>query len=194
MENNSVYRRASIIYTTIDLIDEIGIQAVSTREIARRQGISQGTVFQYFPKKSDILKSVLEHYSIFDQDIDTTIKADKKPPKEALYFIWDTYTAYYENYPQITSMMQAYDVLKNDPELGEGVKDIFFKRMELIQKLIEAGQAAGTIRNDISSNLLTDIITSTVRGICQKWRMSGYSFSLREQTKQAMDVLIGAFA
>ena len=38
MEDNAVYRKEGIIYTTIDVIDELGIQSLSTREVGSVTG------------------------------------------------------------------------------------------------------------------------------------------------------------
>ena len=51
MDFNSVPKRESIVLNAIDLIHEFGIHLVSTKEIAKRLGISESTVFKYFPKE-----------------------------------------------------------------------------------------------------------------------------------------------
>jgi AcrR family transcriptional regulator len=86
MENESLFRKESIVLNTIDVINEFGIQSVSTKEIAKRMNVSEGTVFKYFSKKSDLLFAVLEHYSQYDDDIFTTIRSKNMDPKEAIIF------------------------------------------------------------------------------------------------------------
>lgn len=186
-------RRESIIYSAIDLIDEQGIQAVSTREVAKRQGISHTAVFQYFPKKKDLLYAVLEHYSLYDDDLFNTTKLRKMDPREAIIYYFDSYSVYYENYPAITAVAQVFSVLKNDPDLGDKLRSILKNREEHMKQMIEDAQTAGVINGDIDCESLSDIVISTVLGICHKWRIYGYKFSLREKTIQAVNMLLDAF-
>lgn len=194
MDIASLHRRESIILTTIDLIDEVGIQAVSTREVANRQGISQGTVFQYFKKKNELLNAVLEQFAMYDNDIYDTTKLKNMEPKEAIQFYIDSYLSYYENYPAITAVTQAYDVLRNDPELGSKVRSIFTRRAEAMLELIVKAQQSGVMDSELDSSVLADIFLSTFNGICLKWRVNTLEFSLRERTLEAIHLLLNKFS
>lgn len=188
-----IVKRQKIIFTTIDLIHEHGIQGVSTREVARRQGISQGTVFQYFPKKKDLLIAVLDYFSMYDTDLFQSAELRNLSSEEAIIFYVDAFATYHENYPAITAVNQAYEVLQNDPDLGDQVKRIFVNRSKFMKKLIEEAKMAGMIKEETDSDVLADILTATQRGICLKWRINGYEFSLREKTLQAVNMLLEAF-
>jgi AcrR family transcriptional regulator len=186
-------KKAGIVFTTIELINEFGFHGVATREVARRQGISQGTVFQYFPKKNDLLIAVLDHFSLYDKDLFNSTKLRKLSPKEAVIYYIDAYAAYCEKYPAITAVNQAFEVLQRDPELGDKVKGIYHNRFRYMKELIEEAQIAGIINQEADSETLADILTSTQRGISLKWRIEGYNFSLREKTLQAVHMLFDAF-
>lgn len=47
-----IKRRESIILATIDAISECGVQAISTKDIAKKQGVSERVIFKHFPTKS----------------------------------------------------------------------------------------------------------------------------------------------
>lgn len=193
MGNNTI-KKESIVFTAIDLINEYGIQAVSTREVAKRQDISQGTVFQYFPKKNDLLKAVLEHFSLYDNDLYNSAKARKTGRREALVYYMDSYALYYENYPEITAVMQAFDVFRNDPELGGQVKSIYQKREAFMRELVDDAIISGTLRKDIGSEVISGILTAVMRGMILKWRMGNCGFPLRDETMKAAGILLEAFS
>jgi AcrR family transcriptional regulator len=193
LDASAMHKRESIVFTTIDLINEFGIQAISTREVAKRQGISQGTVFQYFKKKSDLLNAVLDHYSLYDNDIFQTTILNKMEPKQSILFYIDTYLSYFENYPAITAVSQAYDILRDDPILGDKVKGIYDKRSNFIKSMIEEAQQAGIICREYDSSTVTDILISTCNGICLRWRINNFNFPLREKTLEAVNILLSAF-
>ena len=47
-------RREEILAAALKLFNEFGVYAVSTRQIAEAVGISQPTLYAYFPTKDDI--------------------------------------------------------------------------------------------------------------------------------------------
>jgi hypothetical protein len=102
--------------------------------------------------------------------------------------------SYFENYPEITAISQAYDMLMYIPELKDKVRSIFINRMEFMEELVEKAQKAGVIFGDVDSGMLADIIISTCRGICLKWRMSNFIFPLGKKATDAVCVLMDAFS
>ena len=59
-QQNKVRARAIILNAAHELIAEEGVQAATTREIARRAGVSYQTLYNYFPTKADIAGALLE--------------------------------------------------------------------------------------------------------------------------------------
>ena len=193
MDINTVYRKEKIILNAIELIHEKGIHMVSTKEIAKKLGISESTIFKHFPTKSDLMYGVLEQFAVYDEAIFHTANTQKDHPIEAIIFAIDTYLTYYENYPAITAIEQAYDVLCRSPQLEEKVKHIFNTRLGFIKQMIEEAQRVGMIQQGLNSDNLAVIINSTCRGICLNWRMSDYQFPLRQQTLQVVNMVLHAF-
>lgn len=194
MDDKAMYRKESIVLNTIDVINEFGVHSVSTKEVAKRMGVSEGTIFKHFPKKNNLIHAVLEHYSQYDDDIFITSRTNKIHPKEAIIFYVDSYMTYYENYPAITAITQAFDVLRYIPELEDKAKSIFNSRLRFMKELVEEAQKRGVICKDADSDELADILTSTCRGICLKWRMNNFSFPLKEKTLNAVCMLLDAFS
>ncbi|HVI40277.1 MAG TPA: TetR/AcrR family transcriptional regulator [Anaerovoracaceae bacterium] len=193
MEKDLLHRKERLIIATIEIIDELGIQGLSTREIAKRQGVSEATLFRHFKSKNELLIAVLEYFSKFDTDIFQSAKLKALTPKEAITYVITSYTEYYENYPAITSIMQVFDVLRNEPELTEKVKIILSNRTNYIKQLIEEAQKAGEISPDIDSENLSDLIWGFCREISLKWRMDGQNFSLRTRTLSTLEMVLNVF-
>jgi len=188
-----LHRKESVVLTAIEIIDELGFQGLSTREIAKRQEISEGTLFRHFKTKNDIILEVLDFFSKYDADIFKTVELKKLGAKEAITFIVDSYVAYYENYPAITAMTQIYEVLFREPAFAAKINGIKSGRLSFFQQLIKAGQVSGEIRPDIDAEALADVIDGTCTAICLRWRMCSCGFPLREKTLAALKMIIVAF-
>lgn len=196
MENNGygLHRKDRLVITTIEIIDQLGIQGLSTREIARRQGVSEATLFRHFKSKNQLLLVVLEDFSKFDIDIYQSIKLKELRPKESITYLIRAYAEYYESYPAITSIMQVFDVLRHESELTERVKSILNDRSSFMKQLIEEAQKAGEISPDMDSKNLADVIWGLCREICLTWRLNGQSYSLKERTLSTLEMVLKAFS
>jgi TetR/AcrR family tetracycline transcriptional repressor len=52
--------RDTVIAEALDLLDEVGLDAVSTRQLARRLGVEQPSLYWHFHKKEDLLSAMAE--------------------------------------------------------------------------------------------------------------------------------------
>lgn len=188
-----IHRKESIILDAIDAIDKYGVQAVSTKAIAKKQGISEPAIFKHFPKKVDLMLGVLDYFSQYDGALIETVAAKQMNPKDAIRFFLDSFSVYYESYPAISAVAQSYEALNCDPELSLKVNKIFIDRHIFIKKQIENAQKTGIFKMDIDSELLTDIILGTFNRICFKWRTNSCSYSLREMVSSALDTILRSF-
>lgn len=194
MGKGLLHRRESVILTAIEIIDELGIQGLSTREIAKRQGISEGTLFRHFKTKNDIILAVLDYFSKYDGDIFHSASLKGLKPREAITFLVDSYVTYYENYPAITAMTQVYGVLAHEPDFEPKINSILDGRKGFLKKMIEEGRRTGEIKADVDSDALADIIFGTFGKICLSWRLSAGSFPLREKVLTALEMILAAFS
>ncbi len=187
------HRKDSIVKTSIEVMNEYGVQALSTKEVAKREGISEGAIFKHFPKKNDLIVATLEQYAEYDEVIFEAINQKSMDAKEAIVYFFDEFSSHYEEYPAITAIDQALDELRYNPELEERIKEVIDKRREYLLTLIEKGQRTGLIENDLDKADLVEIILGTFHGICLKWRISNYNFSLKEKTLRAIKMVLGIF-
>lgn len=185
-----LHRKESLILTAIDIIDELGIQRLTTREIANRQNISEATMFRHYKNKNELLLAVLDYYVQFDTDIIASTRLSGLEPLDAIRYYVREYAQYYENYPAITSLTQIYDVLRYDKDLAGKVKEIQDSRNITLKDLIQAAQKAGEIRQDYDSMILTVMINGFFREICLNWRLDHDSFPLEDRIMKALEILL----
>lgn len=190
MEITSEQKRENIIHKTIQAIDECGIDNVSTREIAKRAGISVGTIFHYFSKKEDLIISVLNRFSMYDKDIFNTARLKNMDFKQSIEFFIQSYCTYYENYPEIVSIYQAYYVKWKEVRIKNKISSIHFNRIKFIKEIIEKAEKEGVIEEVNDTDLIVDMVDFIIKGICLKWRMCNYSFSLRQRIEETINILL----
>lgn len=193
MENYFLNRKDRFIISAIEIISEIGIQGLSTREIAKRQGVSEATLFRHFKNKNDLLLSVLDYFTQYDKDLFQSTRIKNLKPTEAIIYLISALAGYYESYPEIIALMQTFNVLSFEAELTDRVKNIMSSRSQFIKQLIEDAQKTDEIRPDIDSDHLLSIIFGFFHEICSKWRLENRSFSLKDRTLLILNDIFNAF-
>jgi AcrR family transcriptional regulator len=193
MDLTLIHRKESLILTAVEIINELGIQGLSTREIAKRQGVSEGTIFRHYKSKSELMIGVLDHYSQYDSDIMITARQKKENPLEAIIYFVNAYAEYYKNYPEIISISQNYDVFARDPELQEKIKIIYNNRTTFMEELIEEVKKQGKFSTYVESEKLTNVILGSFSSICMKWRFNNQNFDLKEYSISTIKMILDAF-
>lgn len=127
-----------IIETGEKLIQERGINGFSFADIANIVGIRKASIHYYFPTKSDLVKSVLEHYiNHFFVSLDD--RCDK------LHSLEEILTAYTEqfkdslqkNYQVCLCSMLSMESFSLDNELQQEINAFFNKNVLWLQQKLE---------------------------------------------------------
>ncbi|MGD1820070.1 MAG: TetR/AcrR family transcriptional regulator [Pleomorphochaeta sp.] len=193
MQLSFLERKERIVLTTIDVMNECGMHNVSTREIAKREGITEAAIFKHFPKKYNLYLAVLEYFSKYDNTISESIETKNLNPIDAIIFYVDMYSTYYENYPAITVILHSFDELRYNKQLGLKVNVILDARFNFFKQYIIKAQEIGDISKKYDADILTNIFIGTIKSINFDWRRINYNFSLKEKSLLAINILIEGF-
>ena len=188
-----LHRKDALVLTAIDIIEELGIQGLTTREIAKRQSVSEATIFRHYKNKNDLLLAVLDYYIQFDTDIFQSVRLSKLEPMDAIRYSMMEFAEYYQNYPAITAIAQLYDVLRYEPDLKDKIVQIQHNRTEMLQQLVDAAQKSGDLLDVPDSEMIAVMIIGLLREINLNWRLYKYSFSLKDRTRESLDIFLHAF-
>lgn len=172
-------RRDSFILAAIDIISESGIQGLSTKEIAAKQGISESVLYKHFKSLDEVLIAVIEHFSRFDAMIINTVLKRDIPCKEKILEYTKSFVELYESYPALTSILLNYETLMHYEHTRHMATNIIQKRADFVTRVVEIGQSTGEIGNYYTPQELTDIIKGTISSMILRWKMSGYDYQLK---------------
>lgn len=188
-----LHTKESLILSTIEVISEHGLQGLTTREVAKRQGISESTIFKHYKSKNELILAVLEYFAQYDQAIIESLALKEFKPIAAITYFVEAYVTYYENYPEITAITLSYEGLMHELELSDVVRVIVTRRISTIQSLIEEAKRQNEIAKDVDTDSLADLIIGLERMVILRWRLDKYNFSLKKHTLTALRMLLGCF-
>lgn len=169
-ERNRRERFARILNAAEELFIEKGFDQVTTREIAQAAGVGEATLFRYVANKGDLLLLVIGRTqdALIDRleaADDETASATPAAPTGDWFIqrILDIYQGrirYYETDPENIAKFVSTG-LEMGSTLGPRSTNAGDRVVARIREIIEAGQAAGALRDGLSA----ETIARNVNGI-----------------------------
>jgi len=190
MKKSYFTRKEQIIISTIELIDELGIDNLSIHEIARKENITEGALYRHFKSKEEIIIETLRYYAHFDSNIVNTITQNGLDSKAAIIFLLSSLSEYYENYPEITAVYCSFESLIYLKNIGEEVLSIMKNRADFLVSQFEKGKQSGEFKEFTNSEDLSNIISGSFRHLVFKWRIEKHNFPLKIKTLDMINIIL----
>lgn len=190
MYKSVLKRKEKIIITAIEILDEGGINGLTTKEIARRHNVTEPAIYKQFDSKKDIILAILDQYALFDDVIKNTILDNNMNFNDGILYFTKTYAEYYQNYPQITTVMFSFDVFRYEEDANKKMNEIVNGRYDLIVKHILRGIEKKELPENTEVNVLADAIFDIVWCSTFTWKMKNCSFDLKERMVKAIEKIL----
>ena len=136
-------RQDQIKKAVLSLIAEKGLNAVSTRNLADKVGVSEGTIFRHFKTKKDIFLGIM-------RDVNEELMLPLKeiamahlPPEERLELFLCKHVKYLIANHGITILLFSQATHMNDDELKNHLREILIRQKQYISKIIQDGIVEG---------------------------------------------------
>ncbi|MGO9571355.1 MAG: TetR/AcrR family transcriptional regulator [Desulfomonilaceae bacterium] len=151
-----------------------GFRAVTMDDLARELGMSKKTLYAHFPSKTWLLEAVLLNKSRdVEKDLELITSNSSSDFLVALHLLLEKMQ---EHLDELQPPFMR-DMQKEGPETFKLVET---RRRELIQRyfatLIEDGQKAGIIRNDIPTTLVVEIWLAATQAIMNPPKLAELGF------------------
>ncbi|WP_273144174.1 TetR/AcrR family transcriptional regulator [Halomonas sp.] len=143
MRPRDQHKQAALIEATLHQVTEHGFGASSVARIARRAGISPGTVYIYYCDKETLLEAAFLHVS--DRLIETALTAfDPRPGlREALGAVWRAMFALALEQPRL---FRFHEQFTHSSRMNPALQERNEARLAPVLEAIEQGQREGRIK------------------------------------------------
>ncbi|SFL77754.1 TetR/AcrR family transcriptional regulator [Pelosinus propionicus] len=185
-------RKERITIAAIDLFDEAGINGLTTKEIANRQNITEPAVYKQFSSKKEIVTAILDRYANFDDEIKNTIVDNEMTGRAGIEYFVNSYTEYYQNYPQITTAMFSFDMFRYDAQLHEKMTEIMKKRYQVLFFLVTEAKEKNQFSRDIDVQAMTDAVFGIICSTTFMWKLDGCQFDLKQRVMKGIKCIFGS--
>ncbi|ALA40649.1 MULTISPECIES: TetR/AcrR family transcriptional regulator [Paenibacillus] len=181
----SLQTKKNIYNSTLELMHEKSLEKIRIEDICRRAGVSVGSFYNHFKTKSDIL---VEMYAQADDYFE--LKFKNEPPSESIVQDIIQYFEVYAEYNQnigLETVKQLYTT-NNKLFITKG-RDM----QNILQQIIERGQAAGELDQSMTSEEMTDYLFIAARGVMYNWCLHDGDSNLIVNMREYMSRLITIF-
>lgn len=155
-------RPQQIIDAAFAIFSERGLAAARLDDIAKRAGLSKGTIYLYFPSKEDLFREVVRKKIVTRiEEREQAFLGSADPASEVLDGFMRHYWTFMRS-PEFGPMFRlVHAEIRNFPDLAAFyAEEVIARSHRLIEKLIERGRASGEFR-DIEPRVAARMIAST---------------------------------
>jgi AcrR family transcriptional regulator len=116
--------RAALLSAAMDCLVEEGYANLTTRKVAERAGVSQGTQMHYFPTRVEFVAEAIRHVAgelireVHDQ-ISAAQSGSRQRVEAVLDQLWGVHTG-----PVFQATMELWVAARTDPELRESMEEL----------------------------------------------------------------------
>ncbi|WP_371500412.1 TetR/AcrR family transcriptional regulator [Kitasatospora sp. NBC_00374] len=152
--------RRRIVEAAVELLENGGPDAVSTRAVAAAAGMQPPAIYRLFGDKEGLLEAVAEHgYAQFLERKRAQLDPAPQDPVEDLRRGWDTVVEFGISRPELFAVMNRATGLGSDAAHRSG--------LEILHGRVRRLSAGGWLRVD--EELAAQIIQATGRGAVTTW-------------------------
>ncbi len=148
-------RKEEIKLAVLKIIRTEGIKSISTKNLAKYTGISEGAIFRHFKSKRDIIISIIDDVA---NDMIGNLKEiasnNSKPDKRLFQFLCSN-ISYLTEHNGITILLFTEASHANDVEMKDKLKHIFNSQRELVAGIISDGIEQGIWDKHVSIEAVT---------------------------------------
>jgi AcrR family transcriptional regulator len=156
--------RAQAILAAASVFSEKGFHGATTKDIAERLGIKQGSLYYYFASKEEALEEVcLFGIRDYVQRMDEI--ADNDQPFEAK--LLGVLTSHLSSYREKNEALKVHndERLYLPPDRRARLKELGTHYREKLERIFEDGVADGTLRESLDCHFAAQ----SVIGLCNAW-------------------------
>ena len=182
-------RETEIIVVAFRCIAEVGIVATSTRAVARRARLNQGSIHYYFKSKEELLPGVLRRLMTHKTAIGRTIRRSDLTPTQKIYCLLRYGTNFMQDGEEVivTVTLWAHAVTQGG-DWTDPYRALFDEFRAEVVAMIDEGVASGELGN-ADSKVVAETIIMAVQGIGMHYLISPEDFA----GQSLVDRMVGLF-
>jgi TetR/AcrR family fatty acid metabolism transcriptional regulator len=187
--SKKVLRRESIIQAAIEVFSKKEFKTASISEIARKAGIADGTIYQYFRNKEDLFFSIpIEKTNEFRSQLELHLEGISGASNKIRKFVW--YFLYFFKTNPGYGRILMLEMRVSKSFVKTETYDFLKQSVSQVMDIIREGQNEGVIRQDTDIYILRHLILGTLEHMVTRWLLKDEKYDLLEHHQEVSRILI----
>lgn len=173
-------RRAIILDAALRTFVQRGYPETKVAEIASEAGVAEGTLYNYFPSKEDLLLALFDEKwgRIIDDIKKKIVRVDN--PNDQLKAIFSTVVKMFKKNRHLAELFMI-DIKQSSIFLNNYTINRIVEFIDIIEEILKEGKREGIYRKDLDTRVAKMVIFGAAQGILLSWVLSE-SKAIRNQT------------
>jgi len=184
-------RKDKILISAIELLFEEGTSGITTKQLAKRQGVSEPALYRQYKNKQAIVRSIVAEFGLYDEMIFNTIRQSSLTGSEAIKFYVNRFAEMYQNYSELTTVMLSMDLYFYNEETKQMMTAILEGRNNFLKELIEENSNKLFLTDKFNAEEMASLINGIILSQVLEWRLSNCKYSLDKRLNTVIDKIIG---
>lgn len=187
--NKKAARRQQILQAAVEVFGRSNFEDASISEIARRAGVAEGTIYQYFKNKQDLFFSIpREKTKAFTGQLDLHLEGVTDTRDKIRKFVWYYLYFFTTNPAYARSLMLEMRVSRAFTKSGsfKGVRRFTNQALEILRE----GQDRGVIRQDVDIYLSRHLLLGILEHVVTRWLLRGEREDIIQHHEQLSDLIL----
>ncbi len=144
-------RQEQIKKAVLEIIADEGLNNVSTRNLAKRIGLTEGAIFRHFPTKRDIIKGIMDDVANGLVGQLRSIALSPVKAEDKLFDFLCKHVTYLKENRGITILLFSEAAHLGDKELKDKLSQILSEQKQLVSKIVKDGIAEGVWDKNVNA-------------------------------------------
>jgi TetR/AcrR family transcriptional regulator, fatty acid metabolism regulator protein len=192
--NAQEYKRRLLLDAAVRVFARKGYHAARVGDIAEEAGVAYGLLYHYFSSKEEVLRSVFrETWRALIATIESVEEGDD-PAREKLRKVTEILLRSWRRDPDLVRVL-VLEVTRS--QLLAGEMDEIVASFKAIQKIVEGGQADGSIRPDLDARLASYVFYGAIDELLTGWvlgRLPDSDEDLARAERTVVEIVAGGLA
>jgi TetR/AcrR family fatty acid metabolism transcriptional regulator len=189
---NLIAKRHKILEAAMGVFSEAGYERAHIRDIARKARVSEGTIYEAFRDKEDLLHGIpevvmpraIEDLALHMNGIVGAVNKLRK-------FTW-FYLHFFEAHPAWSKVV-LLQIKPNSRFLHTQAYQLIRDFTRVLVHILQEGQKEGFIRSDLDLNLARQIFVGGVEHITERWLLLGKPERITPYAEELFRIFLRAF-
>lgn len=176
-----------IFHAAMELFEQQGYENTSVTEITKKVGVSKGTFFTHFSSKDEVFSAIGKIFVEYMQHIVETGLRENRSTKQILHdSIHMAANWCKENKSMIRQVLISG---MYQPSMGSHSTSNRMAMVELLSRVLRAGQAQGELYDDMSVEDASVMLTGLYFTIMYDWINAGGVWSMEDRLVSCLELL-----